>query len=213
MDHEVPEKRRKNPIVQYHILISNYIVLTKIGLESRPGLMKLAFMQTHPAFSVALYQNVLLKLRPFSPRFAEDALHDVLLALLKKGQIAHSVRNLEAWLLVVGKRRAINLARAQSSRERRECAGSAEIVPVGRAEKHDVGVDINEIKNYINQSRSQVHRVAYRRHALGWSIAEIAATEGISIGTVENRLKTFFEKACTEFCLQDATPAHSSRRR
>lgn len=119
--------------------------------------------------------------------FCLDVVQEAVLRVLRSVRRVESEAQLAAWLRLVVRTTAYDLLRGESRRRRREAA----TVPANsRASGHDESdAQLEWLRRQIESLDPQLIRIIELRFRDGWRLARIARKLGLSIGTVDGRLR------------------------
>jgi RNA polymerase sigma factor (sigma-70 family) len=120
--------------------------------------------------------------------FCLDVVQESVLRVLRTVKAVDSEAKLVAWLKLVVRTTAYDLLKSESRRRRREA-----LVAVGPGDVSET-IEPDEdrltwLRNHIERMDGDVARAMDLRYARGWGLARIARALGISIGTVDGRLR------------------------
>lgn len=123
---------------------------------------------------------------------AEDAVQEVMLALLSGPHVLASVDRVGAWLLTLARRRAIDLIRSDSRRRQRECAQGIDEL-FASADDPDELLRRDDVARLVADELEQMPaplREAFVRTALdGATFRELSEQSGEPMGTLMARKK------------------------
>ena len=140
----------------------------------------------HDAHGPALQRYVLRLTRGDAP-FAEDVVQEALLRLWRRPELlGQSEESVRAWLFTVARNLVIDDRR--SARHSRELA--TEDLPE-RSSPDAIGAAVDKwvLADALKALSAEHRNAIVRAYYLGQSVADIAAAEGIAVGTVKSRLR------------------------
>ena len=122
--------------------------------------------------------------------FCLDVVQDAVLRVIRTVRPANSEAQLAAWLRLVTQTAAYDLLKAESRRRRREMVAA---VPAGATgEGTDASSDQDQLawlREEMSSLDPRIARMIELRYQKQWTLARIAGTLGLSIGTVDGRLR------------------------
>ena len=120
---------------------------------------------------------------------AEDATQLALLEIMRSAPGFRGESTLESWADRIAVRTAIRVARARRlAAVRSESAIEPDDLPGPRAESGAAEELPRSILAYLHELPEARRTVLVLRHAMGYSVQEIAETTGVSVNTVKDRL-------------------------
>ena len=116
--------------------------------------------------------------------FCLDVVQEATLRIVRTVRPADSERQLVAWVRLVVRTTALDLLRRERTRARHEAAGESEAA-AGAADDDRLAW----VRRQVARFDPDLARMVERRHADGWPLRRIAVAMGLSIGTVDGRLR------------------------
>jgi RNA polymerase sigma factor (sigma-70 family) len=120
--------------------------------------------------------------------FCLDVVQDAVLRIIRTVRTVESEEQFRAWLRLVVRTTAYDQLRAERRRGKRE----AMIVAVGAVENEEAAFDDSQIdwlKEQLARCDPQLVRIIELRFEKRWTLRRIAEMLGLSIGTIDGRLR------------------------
>jgi RNA polymerase sigma factor (sigma-70 family) len=128
--------------------------------------------------------------------FCLDVVQESLMRILRTVQRVDSEAQLAAWLWLVVRTTAYDLLRSESRRRRREASVAAGAIDIDSRELAAAEEDerLAWLRNQIHQLDAKIILAIDLRYRRGWSLGRVAQALGVSIGTVDGRLRRALAK-------------------
>lgn len=123
--------------------------------------------------------------------FCLDVVQEAVLRIIRTVRPVKTETQLSAWLRLVVQTAAYDLIRQEARRNRRElvaCVASSESRNAGEAEQSD-GERLEWLRSEISSFDEQLVKMLDLRFDKRWTLARIAQAMGLSLGTVDGRLR------------------------
>ena len=122
--------------------------------------------------------------------FCLDVVQDAVLRVIRTVRRAGSEAQLAAWLRLVTQTAAYDLLKSESRRRKRETLVALPVGPTGASAEAPFDEDrIAWLRQEISSLDPQIARMIELRYQKQWTLARIAESLGIPIGTVDGRLR------------------------
>ncbi len=126
--------------------------------------------------------------------FCLDVVQDAVLRILRNVRPVHSQPQWNAWMKLVVQTTALDRIRAERRRRQRET------IAVGSHRPSDADADADDssqsqtewLRNQIARFDPQLIAIIELRYHRGWTLHQIAQSVGLSIGTIDGRLRRAF---------------------
>lgn len=120
--------------------------------------------------------------------FCLDTVQESVLRILRNVRRVNEERQLLAWLGLVVRTAAYDLLKSETRRRRREsvvAVGADAVAQTGESDEERIGW----LGEQIAQMDPALARAIDLRYSRGWTLARVASALGISIGSVDGRLR------------------------
>jgi RNA polymerase sigma factor (sigma-70 family) len=121
--------------------------------------------------------------------FCLDVVQEAVLRIIRNVRGVQSEAQLAAWLRLVVKTTALDQLKSERRRHERQLVVAAAAGPRDSAGDDDAAERIEQLKAEISRLDPELARLIELRFARRWTLGRIAEALGLSVGTIDGRLR------------------------